>query len=116
MDIAAHGLEKVFQEIDALSKRVSKIWISLDVDSIDEQYAPATPMPNTGGLTYREITSICRYIGKQTSVVGIDIVEICPKLDIDNKTINLALELVAYLFGGEYNWYTQYMLREEKEL
>ncbi len=109
MDIAAHGLEKVFQEINTLSKRVSKIWISLDVDSIDEQFAPGTPMPNSGGLTYREITNLCRYIGKKTSVVGMDIVEICPQLDVENKTTNLALELIAYLLGGEYNWYSKYM-------
>jgi arginase family enzyme len=66
-------------------------------------------MPNSGGLTYREITTICRYIGKQTSVVGMDIVEICPKLDTHNKTTDLALELIACLLGAEYNWYSKYM-------
>jgi arginase len=115
MDIVADGLKNAFEEIEALSKRVSKIWVSLDVDSIDEEFSPATPMPNSGGLTYREITNMCRYIGKKTSFVGADIVEICPRLDVGDKTKKLTLELIAYLLGGEYNWYTQYMNEEESK-
>lgn len=112
MDIARLGLEPVFKKITALSKRVKHIWVSLDIDSVDEQYAPATPMVNKGGLTFREITSLTKYIGKTCNLVGADIVEFAPDRDVHDKTAQLIFELVANLVGGEYGWYTAYMHKE----
>lgn len=115
LDIMHDGLPRVFKEIDELQKRVKYIWVSLDLDAIDVEYAPGTPIANYGGFTYREITNICRYIGKLCTVVGMDIVELSPKLDNNEKTTKLAIELIAALLGGEYNWYTQYMAHEEEK-
>lgn len=115
MDIVHHGLKHAFEQIVALQKRVKYIWISLDLDSIDAQYAPGTPMPNHGGFTYREITSLCKFIGKTCSVVGMDIVELAPNRDKDNKTVYLAIELIASLLGSDHNTYSRYMAEEEKK-
>lgn len=115
MDIARLGLEPIFKKIVALSKRVKHIWVSLDVDSIDEQYAPATPMVNKGGLTFREITSLTKLIGKTCPLVGVDIVEFAPDRDIHDKTAQLIFELVSNLVGGEYGWYTAYMHEEARK-
>ncbi len=115
MDISRLGLEPVFKKIAALSKRVKHIWVSLDIDSIDEQYAPATPMVNKGGLTFREIASLTKYIGKTCSLVGVDIVEFAPDRDIHDKTAQLIFELVSNLVGGEYGWYTAYMQQEAQK-
>lgn len=114
-DILQNSFKNIFEEIENLQKRVSNIWVSLDVDSIDKEFSPGTPMPNSGGLTYREITSLCRYIGKTCNVIGMDIVEIAPDLDVDQKTGQLAVELIAELLGKEYDWYTQYMNQEEEK-
>ncbi len=111
IDILLNGLSPVVEKILELQKRVKHIWVSLDLDSIDKEFAPGTPMPNTGGLTYREIITICKFIGKNCNLVGLDIVELCPKLDIENKTTKLCLEIIASLLGKEFNWYTQYMLQ-----
>jgi arginase len=115
LDVMHDGLPKVFKEIDELQKRVKHIWVSLDLDCIDVEYAPGTPIKNYGGFTYREITNLCRYIGKVCNVVGMDIVELSPTLDINNKTTELSIELIAALLGGEYNWYTKYMAEEEEK-
>ncbi|PIZ97246.1 MAG: arginase, partial [Candidatus Levybacteria bacterium CG_4_10_14_0_2_um_filter_35_8] len=66
-------------------------------------------IPNTGGLTYREISAIAKYIGKNCNVVGMDLVEYNSTKDIDNKTAELAIELTAKIFGSDYSPYTQYM-------
>lgn len=113
-DIAAHGLGKAFEKIAELQKQVKYIWVSLDLDSIDQEYAPATPIINTGGLTHRDITSLTRYIGKTCNLAGLDIVELQPSRDKEEKTTKLAVELVATLLGAEYNWYTSYMAHEAK--
>ena len=98
--------------IDALAAQVKHIWISLDLDSIDEQYAPAAGMPNKKGLLYREIKLLAEYIGKHCNVIGIDVVEYNPLLDVDRKTAALATELIANFLGKDYSWYNDYLARQ----
>ncbi len=112
-DLLQNNWAPVFKAIEELSKRVDRIWVSLDIDSIDQQFAPGTPMLNNGGLTYREITSLARFIGKSCELAGVDIVEYAPALDVDDKTAKLVLELIAGLCGTEYGWYQQYMHAEQ---
>jgi arginase len=113
MEILHHGLKSAFEQIQKLQERVKHIWVSLDLDAIDVAYAPGTPMPNYGGFTYREITSLCKYIGKTCQLVGMDIVELAPREDRNDKTTRLAVELVSELLGTEYSSYAQYMAHEE---
>lgn len=108
-DMLSYGLRPLFNHIAALCKKVKNIWVSLDLDVIDEIYAPGVGMPNKGGFSYREITTIAAYIGHHCNVVGIDIDEYNPLRDIDGKTAELGIELIAKLLGGSYSWYTNYM-------
>lgn len=109
LEIMKDGFSSITDKIDALNKRVDNVWISLDVDAIDKQYAPASAMASSGGLTYREITNLLRYIGKVANVVGMDVVELTPKSDENNKTGELCIELIASGFGSKYDWYSSYM-------
>lgn len=108
-DLLANGMDPLFKMIDDLNKKVKNIWVSLDLDAIDYVYAPGVGIPNTGGLTYREISAIAKYIGKNCNVVGMDLVEYNPTKDINNKTAELAIELCAKIFGSDYSPYTKYM-------
>lgn len=110
-DILTKTFAPLLPMIRDLQTRVKYIWVSLDLDSIDAQYAPAAGMPNQKGLLYREIKMLAEYIGKHCNVLGVDVVEYNPLEDIDKKTAGLATELVANFFGKEYSWYTDYMNR-----
>ena len=116
LDIEKSGVGSIFEAIDRLAQKVKYIWISLDVDSIDAEFAPATPMQNKGGLTYREIQNIFRYIGQKTNVVGLDIGEFAPSLDKDNKTTDLLIELIALTFGKQFSDYEKYLANSQKNL
>ncbi len=109
LDIARCGLAPAIAAIDELAKKVDTLWISMDMDSIDEAYAPGVGLPTHGGLTRREALGLAHYIGKSCRVAGLDIVEIVPAKDQENKTATLALELTARFLGGEYSWYKGYM-------
>ncbi len=109
LDLLKNSLAPLFPMIDDLAKRVNNIWVSLDLDAIDELYAPGAGMPNKKGLTYREIAAIAEYIGSTCNVVGIDIVEYNPLQDVQGKTAELAIELIATFFGKKYSWYTHYL-------
>lgn len=108
-DLLAHGMNPLLSMVDALQKRVSNVYVSLDLDSIDSLYAPGAGMPNRGGLTYREIVAMANYIGKNCNVVGVDVVEYNPLQDVDHKTAELGIELIARFFGQNYSWYSNYL-------
>lgn len=112
-DMLTKGLGPLLPMIDQLQKQVDNIWISLDLDAIDALYAPGAGMPNQKGLTYREIAAIAEYIGKHCNVVGVDVVEYNPLQDVNGKTAELAIELVATLFGKQYSWYTHYLEKNQ---
>ncbi len=113
IDVLAAGIGPLLKKIDTLAGKVGNIWVSLDLDVIDAMYAPGAGMPNKGGLTYREITTIIEYIGKKTNVIGIDVVEYNPLQDIDGKTAELGIELIAKAFGKNYSWYSNYLRKNE---
>lgn len=108
-DILTKGLGPLIDRIDALAQRVPNIWVSLDLDSIDQIYAPGAGMPNAKGLSYREIATLAEYIGKTCNVIGIDVVEYNPLQDEQRKTAELGIELIAKFLGHNYSWYSNYM-------
>ncbi len=108
-DIQLHGLNNLLPLINDLNNRVSNIWVSFDLDAIDLTYAPGVGIPNKGGLTYREATTICRYIANNTNLVGFDIVECNPPRDIDNQTAQVGIDLIFNLLGGDSLQYSEYM-------
>lgn len=115
-DIEKRGISPAVSAIDALARRCDAIWVSMDMDSIDEAYSPGVGMPNNGGLTRREALALARHIGKVCPVVGLDIVEIVPAKDTGSKTARLALELIAHFLGGEFSWYQQEYIDTYREI
>jgi len=109
LDITRYGFEFAIDKITALSNSVQNIWISLDVDVLDKTYSPGTDLATYGGLNYREIVNFAKFIGKTCPVIGMDVCEITPRLDVENKTANLAVEIITNLLGSERSWYTDYM-------
>ncbi len=109
LDIATRGLAQACDAIDRLAQTVDKVWVSLDLDSIDERFAPGVAMTSHDGLTRREIVSLAHYIGKVCDVAGVDVVEMVSEKDVDGITAKLAIELLARFLGGQYGWYERYM-------
>lgn len=108
-DIMRHGWERVFKAIDSLEKRTDKIWVSIDLDSINDDVAPGVTMPDKNGLLYREITFLTRYIGQVCDVAGVSIAEYNHTTDVGYKTVDLSIELAAAVLGGRYDWYSRWV-------
>jgi arginase len=109
LDLLTSSLAPLLAMIDDLAAQVDHLWVSLDLDAIDATYAPGAGMPNQKGLTYREIAAIAEHISKRCNVIGVDVVEYNPLQDVQGKTAELAIELIATFFGKHYSWYSNYL-------
>jgi arginase len=73
--------------------------VSLDVDFLDPDIAPGVGTTVRGGPTYREAQLCMEMIADTGRLASLDIVELNPAFDIRNRTAELAVDLVASLFG-----------------
>jgi len=78
---------------------LDKIHISLDLDVMDPLDAPGVGTPSQGGLTYREGQLIMEIMADTKKLHSADVMEINPILDIQNRTAQMAVNLMASLFG-----------------
>jgi arginase len=112
-DVTRFGIDFVLQKIERFIEQNKNIWVSLDMDSICRNDVPSSPMATDEGFTAREISAIARYIGRSANVLGMDVVEMSRTGDTDNRTANLAIDLVAKIFGTDAGWYENYMHKNQ---
>jgi arginase len=93
------GMAAVARQALSRLRHLSRIHVSLDMDSLDPAQAPGVGTPVPGGLSYREAHLLMEILGDSGQVRSLDIVEINPILDEMNKTAELAVELAASLLG-----------------
>ncbi|HNS03733.1 MAG TPA: arginase [Anaerolineae bacterium] len=98
-DIDELGMAMVARRALSHLNHLSRIHVSLDMDSIDPDVAPGVGTPVPGGLSYREAHLLMEILAESTKVASLDVVEINPILDNGNRTAELAVELVASLLG-----------------
>lgn len=78
------------------------VYLSLDIDAVDPSAAPGTGTPEPGGLSASEIFESLA-IMKNVNIVGFDIVEVSPPLDVNNITATLAAKIAReclIMWGG----------------
>ena len=73
--------------------------VSLDVDFLDPDIAPAVGTTVPGGATYREAHLVMEMLNESELVTSLDLVELNPFLDDRGKTAALMVELTASLMG-----------------
>lgn len=99
-EVDERGIGEVIDEaIARASEGTAGMHVSFDLDAIDPQLAPGVGTPVPGGLTYREAHLICEKSSRSGSLLSMDMVELNPVLDLENKTARLAVGLVASALG-----------------
>jgi len=85
--------------IERVSRDVDGIYLSFDMDSLDPEHAPGVGTPVPAGLTQREAHLACEMIAETKKLIGMDLVEVNPILDGQNKTAVLAVEFALSALG-----------------
>ena len=91
------ALEKA---IERVSRDVDGMYLSFDMDALDPRHAPGVGTPVPGGLTYREAHLACEVVAETGKLIGMDIVEVNPILDVQNQTALLAVEFIRSALGS----------------
>jgi arginase len=73
--------------------------VSFDVDFLDPGVAPGVATTVRGGPTYREAQLCMEMIADTGLLASLDVMELNPALDIRNQTAEVAVDLIASLFG-----------------
>jgi len=71
------------------------VYLSIDIDSLDPAFAPATGTPETGGWSTRELRTILRGLDG-LRIVSADIVEVAPAYDTNAELTTLAAADVLF--------------------
>ncbi len=73
--------------------------VSFDLDVCDPSIAPGVGTPVKGGLDYREAHMVMEVLADSGRLIGLDMVEVNPTLDVRNSTAELGTELVLSALG-----------------
>jgi arginase len=86
--------------IERISRDVDGIYLSFDMDALDPRHAPGVGTPVNGGLTFREAHLACEVVAETGKLIGMDMVEVNPVLDIQNQTAIHAVEFIRSALGS----------------
>jgi agmatinase len=69
------GDEWMDKVVDLLSDQV---YLTFDLDAFDSSIMPSTGTPEPGGLFWHQVTKLLKKVAKTKTIVGFDVVELCP--------------------------------------
>lgn len=99
-DVDEHGIAALARGAIARAAAADvPIHVSLDVDFLDPDIAPAVGTTVPGGATFREAHLVMELLSESGRVGSLDIVELNPFLDERGRTARLMVDLTASLFG-----------------
>jgi arginase len=75
------------------------VHLSLDMDVVEPEAAPGVGTPVRGGISYREAHLMMELIAQAGVVDSMEVVEVNPIVDRENRTAELAVELVTSALG-----------------
>ena len=92
-DIQEQGIKQVAHSM--LNGLGEKVYVSFDMDCIDPAYAPGVSVPVPLGLNSTDATYLLKEITKKGGIIGMDIMEVCPSFDVNERTSHLASRIIS---------------------
>lgn len=108
------GVKKISQFIidDLKKKGVEEIYVSFDIDALDETEASATGTPEPGGLKVDECLSFLYRLKEEFPITGADLMEVAPFLNMPTQKAKINPEPQATLLAAQsiLNFFVESML------
>ncbi|GAB7337258.1 hypothetical protein MBLNU457_g2629t1 [Dothideomycetes sp. NU457] len=89
------GTAGIIKKIHERVGHKNPVYLSIDIDTLDPAFAPATGTPETGGWSTRELRTIIRGL-EGINLVAADIVEVAPAYDTNAELTTMAAADTLY--------------------
>jgi agmatinase len=100
----AHEIHDSATWVNQVVGRLGKeVYVTIDLDVFDPSVMPSTGTPEPGGLLWYDVLALLKAVCRRTSVVGFDVVELCPterSWAPDFLAAKLIYKLLSYKFRG----------------
>ncbi len=98
-DLVQQSLAWQFAFLDDFMLNLDYIYLSICLDVLAECYAPGVSAPQPLGLSPWQVIPLLKYIMQSGKVISLDIAELSPPLDQEQKTARLAALIIAELLN-----------------
>ena len=104
-DVKEKGIEAIMDEAFKIAGYKTKgVHVSYDLDVIDPDIAPGVSIPEFDGISEEEAMQINEYLVKHINeIVSFDLVEFNPLRDVNRKTEQIALNILAQIIRAVEN-------------
>lgn len=100
----AQALQDGVASVDDIVGRLTDlVYITIDLDAFDPSIMPSTGTPEPGGLLWHDVLVLLKAVCRRKTVVGFDLVELCPvetNWGPDFLAAKLLYKLLSYKFRG----------------
>ncbi|MCU0918047.1 MAG: agmatinase [Planctomycetes bacterium] len=90
---------------DVVAKLTGQVYLTIDLDVFDPAIMPSTGTPEPGGLMWYDVLALIRAVGRRRTVVGFDVVEMCPveaNWAPDFLAAKLIYKTLSYVLEGDH--------------
>lgn len=104
--VSVFTLSDVVAGIPAIMEKALKIagsrsaFVSIDIDAVAQCFAPGSSAPDSWGFNPMQIRELAFMAGASKAVKLLDIVEINPMFDVDNRTARLGASIIISFLNG----------------
>ena len=103
-DIKEYGVKKIMEQAYAIACNTTEgIHISFDLDVIDPIIAKGVTIKEKNGINLEETNEIINFLKKQNNIKAFDLVEYNPLNDTDNKTLEIANDILGKIINMNCN-------------
>lgn len=96
-EISFEGIKEMTDSIMSVARQWPKAYLSIDIDVLDQAFAPGTGHAEPGGLTTRELIYMLQRLKLMKNIGMADLVEVNPEKDVQGMTAKAAAKLIVEL-------------------
>jgi formiminoglutamase len=96
-EVVRASVQEVSSHVRAFVESCDDIYLSIDMDAMPAYEAPGVSAPAALGIPFETVLSVVRQVSESAKMRAVDIAEVNPRFDIDDRTARLAARLIHSL-------------------
>lgn len=95
--VQMHRVVQLEQELQLFLDEVDQVYVTVDMDVFAAAYAPGVSAVNALGLQPEVVLELLRQVIESGKLLSLDVAELNPSLDIDNRTAKLGAAILYHV-------------------